>query len=134
MSTSRPVAPTTAAIAPNAPTGATHMIIARTLKTSRCSSPTARRTGSPRPPRPCTAKPTRRATSSVWSTSPSVSAETSVVGMIPSRNSVVPPLSPAAAAWPAPAVCAPRSRPAPGWIRLPTTSPMASATVDISRN
>ena len=33
-----PVAPTTAAIAPNAPIGASHMIIASTLKTSRWSS------------------------------------------------------------------------------------------------
>ena len=83
----QPVAPTTAAIAPNAPIGAAHMIMARTRKTSRCRCSTPRRIGAPFGPSACSANPTSSATSSVCSTWPSVSAETSVVGMIPSRKS-----------------------------------------------
>ena len=48
FSASIPVSPTTAAIAPKAPIGASHMIIARIRKTSFCRYPTARRIGSPR--------------------------------------------------------------------------------------
>ena len=48
-----------------------------------------RRTGSPARPIACSAKPTSRATNSVCSTEPPVSAEKSVVGMIPSRKSTV---------------------------------------------
>ena len=50
FSASTPVSPTTAAIAPKAPIGAAHMIIARTRKTSRCRCPTPRRIGSPARP------------------------------------------------------------------------------------
>ena len=89
FSASTPVSPTTAAIAPNAPIGAAHMIIARMRKTRRwmCSMP--RRIGSPFSPSACSANPASSATSSVCSTEPSVNADTSVVGMMPSRNSVV---------------------------------------------
>src|ERR1700754_927224 len=45
FSASTPVSPTTAAIAPNAPIGASHMIIDRTLKTSFWKMPIALRTG-----------------------------------------------------------------------------------------
>src|ERR687889_184774 len=44
---STPVAPTTAAIAPNAPTGATHITMASTLKMTFCRCPMPRRTGRP---------------------------------------------------------------------------------------
>ena len=47
FSASTPVSPTTAAIAPNAPIGAAHMIIASTRKTSRWRWPMPRRIGSP---------------------------------------------------------------------------------------
>ncbi len=50
LSASRPVAPTTAAIAPNAPTGATHMIIAMSRNTSRSRCLMPRSTGSPAGP------------------------------------------------------------------------------------
>ncbi len=63
-----PVAPTTAAIAPNAPIGATHMIIDITRNTSFCRCSTPRRTGAPAAPMPCSAKPTSSATSRVCST------------------------------------------------------------------
>ena len=57
FSASRPVSPTTAAIAPNAPTGAAHMTIASTRKTSRWRWPMPRRTGSPAEPIAWSAKP-----------------------------------------------------------------------------
>ncbi len=96
VSASTPVAPTTAAIAPNAPIGAAHMIMARMRKTSRwmCSMPV--RIGVARGPIACRANPASSATSSVWRTEPSVNADTRVAGMIPSRNAVVslsPPLA-----------------------------------------
>ena len=82
----QPALPTTPAIAPNAPIGASHMMPARILNTSRCSTVTAFSTGSPLGPRACTAKPTIRATNSASSTDPSVSAEISVVGMMSIRK------------------------------------------------
>jgi hypothetical protein len=48
------------------------------------------RIGSPERPSACTAKPTSSATNSVDSTLLPTSGENSVVGMMPSRNSVVP--------------------------------------------
>jgi hypothetical protein len=68
------------------------------------------------------------ATKSVDSTLAFTSGENRVVGMMPSRKSVPPS---AAGAWlgASPATC----RPVPGWMMLPTSSPMASATVDITR-
>ena len=80
----------------------------------------------------CSAKPTSRATSSVSSTSPEVRLEKSEVGMMPSRNSVVLPWPSSAAAAPALAAASSMLRPEPGCRRLPTTSPMASANVDIT--
>src|ERR1051325_2502617 len=50
FSASTPVSPTTAAIAPNAPTGAAHMIIDRMRKSSRSMWATARTIRSPLPP------------------------------------------------------------------------------------
>ena len=41
----QPALPTTPAIAPNAPIGASHMMPARILNTSRCSTVTAFSTG-----------------------------------------------------------------------------------------
>ncbi len=76
-------------MAPNAPIGAAHMIMARILKTSRSKCLMPRRIACPEAPRVCTAKPMNSATNSVCSTISPVSGETSVVGMIPSRNSVV---------------------------------------------
>ena len=67
-------------MAPKAPIGAAHMIIASTRKTSRWRCPTPRRIGSPARPIACSAKPTSSATSRVCSTSPRVSAENSDVG------------------------------------------------------
>src|SRR3982750_3274436 len=60
---SHPVSPTTAAIAPKAPIGATHMTIASTRKTSFCRYPTPRSSGSPDRPIDWIAKPTSRAAS-----------------------------------------------------------------------
>ena len=82
----------------------------------------------------CRANPTSSATSRVCSTWLWVSAENRVVGMMFSTKSTAP-----VAAWPpaafAPALAAAllRCRPAPGWMRLPTTRPTASAAVDMTR-
>ena len=124
----QPVSPTTAAIAPNAPIGATHMIMARTRNTSRWRWPIPRRIGSPERPIAWIANPTSSATSRVWSTCELVSAEKSVVGMMPSRNSTVPSASEVSGTSPPV-----RSRPLPGCSTLPTMRPIASATVDMSR-
>ena len=80
------------------------------------------------------AKPTSRATSSACSTEPSVRADSSVVGMRPRRKSVVPPLPSAvvASSAPCPRTASDSCRPSPGWSRLPTTRPIASATVDMT--
>ena len=51
--------------------------------------------------------------------------------MIPSRNSVVLPWPAAACSWPALATASSRCSPSPGLIRLPTTRPIARATVDM---
>ena len=85
----QPVAPTTAAMAPNAPIGANHMTMAITRNTSRSRCLTPRRIASPRGPRACKAKPTSNATNSVCNTTPLVSAENRVVGMMLNRKSVV---------------------------------------------
>ena len=56
--------------------------------------------------------------------------------MMPSRKSTVPVLAaspPPAAVVPALRSSSVSSRPAPGWMMLPTTRPMARATVDITR-
>ena len=123
-----PVAPTTAAIAPNAPIGATHMIIASTRNTTRSKCLTPRSTAWPDLPSPWIANPISSATNSVCSTISPTSGDTSVVGMMPSRNSVVVCAS-SVAAGPPPGVTI---RPAPGCRRFPTTSPMISAKVDIT--
>lgn len=133
FSASMPVAPTTAAIAPNAPTGAAHMIMARIRKTSFCTCPTPRSTGSPAVPSACRANPHSSATSSVWSTSPPVKADTSVVGTIPSRKSAVDSAPPVlACAAPASLTASVRCSPLPGSSRLPTSRPIASAAVDMT--
>ena len=131
MSASTPVSPTTAAMAPKAPIGATHMIIESTRKTRRCRCPMPRRIGSPERPIACSAKPTSSATSSVWSTMPEVSEENIDVGMMPSRKSVVLPWPSAAWAAPAAEVSGVIWRPSPGCRMLPTARPMASANVDM---
>lgn len=59
---------------------------------------------------------------------PDVSDDSSEVGMIERRKSV----SPAASVEPSGARRPLRSRPSPGWMRLPTTRPIASANVDIT--
>ena len=90
------------------------------------------RIGSPARPIAWRAKPTSSATSSVWSTSPEVSEESSESGTMPRMKSVVEP-DPSACLAPSLASESLRLRPLPGSIRLPTTMPMASATVDIVR-
>ena len=113
LSASTPVSPTTAAIAPNAPIGAAHMIIASTRNTSRCRCPIAAQDRLAGAPIACSAKPTSSATSRVCSTSPDGQrreqrgrddAEQEV------RRAAVPS---AACSWPAPATassvrCSPR--------------------------
>ena len=127
----QPVAPTTAAIAPNAPIGAAHMIIARMRKTRRwrCSMP--RRIGAPFGPSFCSANPTSSATSRVCRTSPSVKAETRVFGMMPSRKSTGPS-APVADFWTLFTSAGLRCSPVPGCRMLPTTRPIAKAKVDMT--
>ncbi len=131
-SADQPVSPTTAAIAPKAPIGATHMIIDRMRKTTRSKCLTPRSTAWPELPRLWTANPTSSATNSVDSTDSPISGETSVVGMMPSRNSVVVCASPLAAFSAAARPASLITRPSPGCRMLPTSRPMISATVDIA--
>ncbi|CAO0834203.1 hypothetical protein SMICM17S_01188 [Streptomyces microflavus] len=130
---SRPVSPTTAAIAPNAPTGAAHMIMARMRKTRRWMWVMPRMIGSPAEPIAWSANPASRATRRVWSTSPAVKAETMVVGMMPSRKSTVDSLAPDACFSPAARAASVMWRVEPGSRKLPTSRPMARATVDMTR-
>ncbi len=58
---------------------------------------------------------------------PETSEETSVVGMMPSRKSVVEVASPVTSYS-----ADPMSRPSPGCRMLPTTRPIARAKVDMS--
>ena len=88
------------------------------------------RIGSPVRPMDWSAKPISSATSRVWSTSPDVREENSESGTIPTMNSVVEP-APSACAAPSLATASEMFSPSPGWIRLPTTRPMARATVDM---
>ena len=88
--------------------------------------------GLPDLPIACSAKPTSSATNRVCSTLPSVSADSSEVGMMCAMKSMVPPAACAFSASPAPAFAfADRFIPLPGCSRLPTTRPMASAIVDM---
>jgi hypothetical protein len=123
-----PVAPTTAAMAPNAPSGATHITMLRMRKTRIWMLRMPSSTGSPRVPSCCSAKPTRSATKRVCRMLPEVSDDSSDVGMMERRKSFssVASVEPSGARRPL------RSRPSPGWMRLPTTSPMASANVDMT--
>lgn len=110
------------------------MIIPRMRKTSRWMCPIPRRIGSPDAPIAWSANPAISATTRVWSTLPSVKAETMVVGIMPSRKSAVDsPPALAAALSLASFVASVIWRPEPGSIRLPTSRPMASATVDMAR-
>ena len=84
-----PVLPTTAAIAPNAPIGASHRIMPRMRKTSTCSCLTANMIGSPFFPSCCSAKPTSSAMNSTCRTLGPVKALKNVVGMIPRRKLTV---------------------------------------------
>ncbi len=84
-----PVSPTTPAMAPNAPTGAAHMIIMRILKTRRCTCPTPVRIGVPAAPIDCSPNPTSSATNRVCRIDSPVSEARSVVGMMPTRKSVM---------------------------------------------
>ena len=63
---------------------------------------------------------------------PSVKAETSVVGMMPSTKSTAARASPPPGLVPGGLERLGEVQPAPGWRMLPTTRPMASATVDIT--
>ena len=94
-----------------------------------------RRIGSPALPMACSANPTSSATKSACSTLPAVSDENSVSGMMPWTKSISPPDSCAfsASSAPLPAAVSDRCMPLPGWMRLPTTRPIASANVDITR-
>ncbi|CAH0256300.1 hypothetical protein SRABI128_03036 [Microbacterium sp. Bi128] len=123
-----PVLPTTAAIAPNAPIGASHRIMPRMRKTSawKLRMPSTMR--APRSPMPCSAKPTSRAMNSACRMLPPVNAEKNVVGMMPRMNSCVVVAS-GAASYVAPAMFSP----SPGWMMLPTTRPMTSANDDMTR-
>ncbi len=85
----KPVLPTTAAIAPNAPSGASQRIMPRMRNTSACRFLTAYMIGSPLGPICCSAKPTSRAMNSTCSTLSPVKAEKNVVGMMPRMNSCV---------------------------------------------
>ena len=115
LTASRPVAPTTPAIAPKAPIGASHRIITRMRNTSFWIRPTALMIGSPDLPIACSAKPTSSATNRVCSTLPSVSADSSEVGMMCAMKSMVPPAACAFSASPAPApASADRFMPLPG--------------------
>ena len=109
--------------------------MASTLNTIFCSVSMARSADSPDLPRLWMAKPTSSAMNRVCSTLPSVSAESIDVGMIDWMKSSVPPDSWAlsASSVPLPIAEGSRVRPSPGLSRLPTTSPIASATVDIPR-
>ena len=127
-----PTSPTNAAIAPNAPTGAAHKIMASTRKTTRWRYSTTTRTGLPVVPIACTAKPTSSATKRVCRMSPEVSEEKSESGMMPSTKSTVLPL-PFASARPSDARERETSSPSPGLTRLPTMRPIVSAKVDITR-
>jgi hypothetical protein len=127
------VAPTTAAIAPNAPIGANHMIIDRTRNTTRSKCLIPRSTACPELPSAWMANPMSSATNSVDSTESPTSGETSVVGMMSRRKPVVPPSPPLVAAlWAASRPDGGIARPEPGWRMFPTTSPMIKATVDIT--
>ena len=84
-----------------------------------------RRIGAPAPRNACSANPTSSATSSVCSTLPSVSEDSRLLGMIPSRKSVV--------FWASAFGGVPCLSPFPGCSQLPTTSPITSATVDMTR-
>lgn len=83
---STPVSPTTAAMAPNAPIGATHITIDKILNTRRCRCPIPTSSGSPRSPSAWIPKPTSSATNTTSRTSPEVTEEKSVVEMMPSRK------------------------------------------------
>ena len=115
----QPVAPTTAAMAPNAPIGAAHMIIIIKRKTTAwmCLMPLS--TGSPLLPMDCSAKPTSNASTRVGSTGMSP-------GIMSSRKATVEFSSPLA-----PDSYGSSCSPEPGWMMLPTTRPMASAKVDM---
>ncbi len=120
-------------MAPNAPIGAAHITMDRMRKTSRwmCSMP--RSTGCPAEPMAWSANPASRATSSVWSTWPSVKAETNVVGMIDRTKSTGGSASGDTWSCPVALMALVMCSPSPGCSTLPTTSPMASATSDITR-
>src|SRR5699024_2854491 len=64
----QPGSPTTAAMAPKAPTGAAHMIIIMSLKTTAWMWRMPLTTGSPALPIDCSANPTRRASTRVGRT------------------------------------------------------------------
>src|SRR6478672_9177238 len=124
----QPALPTTPAMAPNAPIGASHMMPAKILKTNRCNTVTKFSTGSPLEPKACTANPTNNATNRASRTEPSVSAENNVVGMISIRK--FPDVSTSGTVYVA--VAAAAFRPSPGLIRLPTNKPRNNANVDIT--
>ena len=79
----QPVEPTTAAIAPKAPIGATHITIMRMRNTTPWISVRPRSSGAPAGPICCRAKPTSRAMNRVGSTGREP-------GMMSSRNWTVP--------------------------------------------
>src|SRR6476619_1394798 len=124
----QPALPTTPAMAPNAPIGASHMMPVRILNTNRCSTVTKFKTGSPLEPSACTAKPTSSATKRASSTEPSVRAENRVVGMMSMRK--LPDDSTSGTVYVA--VDAAAMSESPGVMRLPTSRPRNRANVDIT--
>ena len=82
------------AIAPKAPIGATRMMMP-TMANSTCDAFSIRsNTSVPRPPKRCSAKPNSTENSSTCRISPLAKASTTVLGITPSRNSVVEAILP----------------------------------------
>ena len=89
-----PYLPIVNAIAPNAPIGATFMMMP-TIENSTCEVfSTQSNTSVPRPPNLCSAKPNSTENSSTWRISPLANASTTVDGMMFIRNSTVPCILP----------------------------------------
>ena len=127
-----PDSPTTAAIAPNAPIGASHSTIDSTRNTIFCIVAIARSAGSAESPMRWMAKPTSSAMNSTCRTLPEVNAEKNVSGMMLLRKSMNPPDFSAVLTYLSADPCLTVS-PWPGWMMLPTTRPIASANVDMVR-
>jgi hypothetical protein len=84
-----PNLPTVKAMAPNAPIGAAHITMATMRKNICAAVPIRSVSGLPACPIALRAKPHSTETNSTCSTLPSANAPMNVLGMMPSRNSVV---------------------------------------------